>query len=828
MPQPRSERSSRTVWAVAAAAVAAVFLSAVSALPAHAADDLLLADFEQADAAEGTFLRSPTVDSYEVGSQFASKGSGAFHLTLGPAGTPGDIAFGISQLPVGSVLDDADWSSRSHLHVGVVNATSEVNTLYLVVRDTKGAYVQRSVVAQPYDYRAFNVKISDLTADKVDIDNIAHLQVSSERSAATEHLWVDDIRLTDTVVPEAEERRVVAPALIKGLQLPATSAQTRDIVEGAQVNGSRPADEWLTRQAAGFSAELDAVDDKIATLVDDLGAAQAINKELAALTWQVRRFAGQTEARATRPSSDFGVASAESGELVYPRDLPCDCSYDRRVPPVELARGEAEATQLVMLPYGTGLTAATARVVGRTPGLEVSVAPVASLDLSSSKIRVKPSTPTEFRPSIHRGWTPDPIVTDQKSVDVTTDDLQAFWVEVRSAHDTEAGDRAVTIELTAEGVRTERVQVPVTVWDIALDEVPHLRSAIGHDPKAYAEPWGITDPAKIKELTEQKYAFLANYKLQPDNIYRKVYEERPPTVNEVRGWEKLPGGLDKFNVWYFDPRVHDTTKPETWDAAADELITLLRPYVEDYREAGLMDKAYLYCCDETGSEYNAMIHHVLDRIDAEFSDLKVLTTATDSRMGLDSGLAPKIDWWVKETPWHSQEVIDRRRQLGGESWWYLHAGVANPHANVFIGYDPGDLRTLLGPLSHRADVDGFLYYRVDRWYGHGIVDDAPLSSWDPLTWNDLAGDGSLFYPGSTGPIPSIRLANLRDGMEDYNLIDALADAAAAPGADPALVAKAEDLVRAEAVARNSADFERSSTAYKQWRREVAHTLVALG
>ena len=51
------------------------------------------------------------------------------------------------------------------------------------------------------------------------------------------------------------------------------------------------------------------------------------------------------------------------------------------------------------------------------------------------------------------------------------------------------------------------------------------------------------------------------------------------------------------------------------------------------------------------------------------------------------------------------------------------------------------------------------------------------------------GDGTLFYPGTTAkiggtqpvPVPSIRLALIRDGMEDYELLH-MSDAATAQAA----------------------------------------------
>ena len=34
----------------------------------------------------------------------------------------------------------------------------------------------------------------------------------------------------------------------------------------------------------------------------------------------------------------------------------------------------------------------------------------------------------------------------------------------------------------------------------------------------------------------------------------------------------------------------------------------------------------------------------------------------------------------------------------------------------------------------------------------------------------MPGDGQLLYPGAKEPLPSIRLANIRDGSEDYDYL----------------------------------------------------------
>ena len=82
-------------------------------------------------------------------------------------------------------------------------------------------------------------------------------------------------------------------------------------------------------------------------------------------------------------------------------------------------------------------------------------------------------------------------------------------------------------------------------------------------------------------------------------------------------------------------------------------------------------------------------------------------------------------------------------------------------------------RILLGYLTWLYRADGFLFWHVNNWR----ADNEPMDETDtyfPLwnTWSHLKtpGDGIFLYPGKEHILPSIRLANIRDGEEDYEYL----------------------------------------------------------
>ena len=74
--------------------------------------------------------------------------------------------------------------------------------------------------------------------------------------------------------------------------------------------------------------------------------------------------------------------------------------------------------------------------------------------------------------------------------------------------------------------------------------------------------------------------------------------------------------------------------------------------------------------------------------------------------------------------------------------------------------------------QYAHDVDGFLYWGANYWNGTNDPwsDMATVKQLSP----DVYGDGSLLYNGNIvgvdGGCPSLRLAAIRDGVEDFELL----------------------------------------------------------
>jgi len=168
--------------------------------------------------------------------------------------------------------------------------------------------------------------------------------------------------------------------------------------------------------------------------------------------------------------------------------------------------------------------------------------------------------------------------------------------------------------------------------------------------------------------------------------------------------------------------------------------------------------------------------------------------------------------------------IQARRRAGDQVLWYISCDQLFPQPNYYIDRAAADPR-MIGWITYRCQLDGILYWTTTYW---GEV----LNPWgDAVNWKSYpcgspaAGEGSLLYPGNlverytrqqnvAGPIGSLRLALLREGLEELELLDLLAR-----NGNPAAAQRI-----AERVCRDVRDFTRDPVEIEAARAELLREL----
>jgi hypothetical protein len=122
----------------------------------------------------------------------------------------------------------------------------------------------------------------------------------------------------------------------------------------------------------------------------------------------------------------------------------------------------------------------------------------------------------------------------------------------------------------------------------------------------------------------------------------------------------------------------------------------------------------------------------------------------------------------------ARENVERALTKGDAVWSYNTLSQDGYSPKWLIDYDAINFRIQPGFLNQSLGLTGLLYWRVDNW---------PGGTWDQVNnqgafgSGNYPGEGMLLYPGAAlniaGVLPSIRLKQLRDGIEDYEYIEIL-------------------------------------------------------
>jgi hypothetical protein len=215
---------------------------------------------------------------------------------------------------------------------------------------------------------------------------------------------------------------------------------------------------------------------------------------------------------------------------------------------------------------------------------------------------------------------------------------------------------------------------------------------------------------------------------------------------------------------------------------------LLTAYAAHLKARGWWNLHYVYGHDEAAVDLaNSLRINYGTLLNAQ-PDVKVLQVGWNPDPRLDE----YVRIWCQLTSLIDLDKCREAEKNGDEIWWYVCCGPTAPYANLFVDY-PGIDQRILGWMTYSYGIRGLLYWGMDVWPGNDskldVYDKANYSNWNPNSFGRTNGDGYLFYPGhGDSPLPSIRLALLRDGIEDYDLfseVKALADTKGGAYADRA-------------------------------------------
>lgn len=436
---------------------------------------------------------------------------------------------------------------------------------------------------------------------------------------------------------------------------------------------------------------------------------------------------------------------------------------ERELPSVGLslegARGEYESVQAVLVPRGEDLRGVRVEF----SDLQGPGARLPAERLSWRQVGYVYCEEHDHYDTPGAGWYPDPLL-EPESCEVAAGDHQPLWVTVEIPRDQPAGRYASQLTIVAANAEPTVVPLTVDVWPVTIPERSSLPTAFTVGLAEYEAGWQEDKSTYFPgqepgfEFRRMNYDFFLSYRISPDHLYLR--EPRP-----MEDYEYLvEHGASCFNLLCLPDFAGGPRREMPSDERVEGALDALQPYVERMRELDAMDRAYVYGIDELREDLLPAEQRWFQAVHERYPDLRTVQTSNWLHPDLD------CDVYCPLLSVYSNKRQAPYRERGTEFWWYVCIGPRHPYPNWFIEYPSIEARLILW-MTYMWRADGLLYYATNLWpHEDGPMPPGPRCDWDPRSYRNSNGDGCLYYPGEDGPLATVRLENIRDGLEDYELL----------------------------------------------------------
>lgn len=481
--------------------------------------------------------------------------------------------------------------------------------------------------------------------------------------------------------------------------------------------------------------------------------------------------------------ADIGQASSIAVYVVdgLTRVRPGDPPGRDRTVHIRAARNEYEPFQIVVWGGEEGLK-----------GVNVEVTELKGKDGSAIERRhialyrehyVRVSAPSP-RSKEGPGWYPDALIPFQAiseerplsgarftgaPFNVPAHRNQPVWVDVFVPRETPGGSFTGTVIVRAE--QHDQVNIPLllTVWDFSLPDAPSLRSHFGSFGRRVARRHHLRPDSAEFRAVEHRYAEeMAQHRLSPPvpaSLRPQIALDG--SIDSTGSHEALKGWMQRFHVNRF-PITLVGEDPVGRDRARNlRYLRSMHAYLEENHWSKF---AYVYVLDEPNTrEAYEEVRKRAKLIREAHPALKVLCTVQPTPRDPSWGtLVGAVDIWVPLWSRFEKGSVDHRLQAGDEVWSYTALAQGDGLTPSWLLDFPLLNYRIPMWLSWRYGLSGLLYWSAVNWDRAGDV-------WsNPLTYAEYNGEGLLLYPGVDagigGPVPSMRLKTIREGMEDYEYL----------------------------------------------------------
>jgi len=467
---------------------------------------------------------------------------------------------------------------------------------------------------------------------------------------------------------------------------------------------------------------------------------------------------------------------------------------------IAAARNEFEAFQVVVTGPATRVSAEVTDFTGPGTISGVHLYREALIDLKqpSGTDGGTGAYPDALVPAV------DDVVGEKRNAfpfDVAAGESRAIWVEVLVPADARPGSYGATVTIHA-GEGDTSVPARLEVWDFALPSTASLKTSFAMTYGGVPRAHGVSGEA-LTQL-RQRYAQLAlDHRISLSDLW-------DDGQLDFGDWSHLDGAYGPFLDGSAPTRLPGARLTSLQSGAPKENAQEHARWAEHFRSRGWFDQLFQYTCDEP--PLTCAWSDILPRTqaakqgDPAFRTLVTTDIDQATRNGVDGAidlLVPVINFMEDRSEadgtagprGEARPRYDRFLASGPEKELWLYQScmshgcggtvdIGNPSAAdlYWTGWptyaiDASAVRARsMEWLSFRYGATGELYYETTQAY----YDRDPWVDQQQFSGN---GDGTLFYPGTTGrigggsdiPVASIRLKMIREGMEDFEYLKLLSD-----------------------------------------------------
>lgn len=386
-------------------------------------------------------------------------------------------------------------------------------------------------------------------------------------------------------------------------------------------------------------------------------------------------------------------------------------------------------------------------------------------------------------------YMPDALMPkDKYSAKVSANASQGFLVKAKVPADAAPGLYEAFVSICENGVEIKRAAVYLNVWDFALNDADACESSFGLSQTVVYSTHNMPE-GDDGVLYSVYYNYFLENRINPAVLPYDITDDRANEyMNDPRVRSFLVGGKGYGGQY------------ERTDAQIDAYYAKMKDNPE------WLDKGYFYAVDEPISlekwleidTYNTyMQNHFPGGMQVVPMECRSIYTppvnAYDYLNNFVQIWCPKIYAYTPEKYRGTHERVEvfltpedtekygtyaenaaRHAESGGKAWWYFARMPFQPYV-TYHAEDAGVLPRLAEWQQYQCGVTGVLYYLVNDY---GSTN--PLYNFKSQTGDgwDVWGNGILCYPGYrygiNGPIGSIRVEFIRDGIEDYMYLKMLA------------------------------------------------------